>query len=335
MRTELNEAFGTPLAKRPLYAALRNPMLLRLGARIVRLGMEAIPVPLNVNVGTIPLSRLPRFNRIPFRRRAGGTIPAVGKRVARVIYFTGCATDLINEDVGEAVVKVLTHLGIEVLIPQDQVCCAAPIFLSGARRQALVNIGKNLSILDRGDVDAVVVDCATCGGALRKAIPHLLEDLEEDPEQARRVASKVRDVSEIVAERLDRLELRSHGSEPRVRVTYHDPCHLARSMKVSAAPRRLLAALEDLELKEMPGSDQCCGGAGAFQFEHREISAAVTGRKKQNIRSVSAHIVATGCPGCQLTLSGNLCEPDDPSVVHGIQLVAQRLRTRATHSHRS
>lgn len=328
MRTELHEALGTGLSKRLLFTALKNPVLMRLGAQIAHVGMETLVVPLNLKhkVGNISIGRMPKFNKTSFRVRVGERVPAQGKRVGRVIYFTGCATDLMNEDVGMAVIRVLTSLGIEVVIPQDQVCCSVPIFLSGAREAALPNILKNLALLDRDDVDAIVVDCATCGGGLTRGIPHLMEDLGLDVDRAKRVAAKVKDISQIVAERIDDLKLVDKGRRETIKVTYHDPCHLVRSMKVSAEPRKLLAALADVELTEMEGPDQCCGGAGSFQFEHVEISAGVTARKKKNVRSTDARILATGCPGCRLTLSGNLDEQNDPLVMHTIQLVAERLR---------
>ncbi|MEW6113361.1 MAG: (Fe-S)-binding protein, partial [Thermodesulfobacteriota bacterium] len=263
MRMELHEALGEKFAKRALLAALKNPLLMRLGARLGRMGQHVFLAPLNVSwkLGNIPVNRLPSFNRTSFRARMGAVVPAVGKRTGRVLYFTGCATDLINERVGEAVVKVLTHLGIEVVIPQDQVCCSVPIFLSGARKEALPNVEKNLAIFDRDDADFIVVDCATCGGGLKKAIPHLMEDLGQDPERARRVAAKVRDVTEIIAERLEDLPLDTLTARSSLRLTYHDPCHMVRSMKVSSEPRKVLKALNDVELVEMVGSDQCCGGA--------------------------------------------------------------------------
>jgi glycolate oxidase iron-sulfur subunit len=303
-------------------------MLLRLGARIARVGQEIVLAPLNVGwkLGRIPLNRLPRFNKESFRKSMGEIVPPVGKRLGRVLYFTGCATDLINADVGRATVEVLTRLGLEVVIPQDQVCCSVPIFLSGARREALPNIEKNLAIFDRDDADAIVVDCATCGSGLKRGIPHLVEDLGLDAERATRVASKVRDVSQIVTELMDRLELENRSVDAPCTVTYHEPCHLVRSMGVSEEPRKVLTSLGDVELIEMEGAAECCGGAGSFQFEHVEISAGVTSRKKEHIRATGARLVATGCPGCTLTLGGNLSEEGDPSVVHTIQLVAERLK---------
>ncbi len=328
IRMELYEKFGVGLAKKALFAALKHPLLLRLGAGMGRLGQRAFIAPLNLGwkMGNIPLNRLGRFNSTSFRRQIGEVVPAVGKRVARVVYFTGCATDLINEHVGRAVVDVLTRLGIEVVIPQDQVCCSVPVFLSGARKEALPNIEKNLEVLDRSDADAIVVDCATCGGGLKKHIPYLMEDLGLETDRARRVAAKVRDVSQLISEMMDKLPLASASSGRTVAVTYHDPCHMVRSMKVSKEPRTVLAALPDIRLTEMEGAGECCGGAGSFQFEHAELSAGVTSLKKQNIRATGAQLVATGCPGCMLTLSGNLYEESDPLVVHTIELVAQRIK---------
>lgn len=328
MRQELHERFGPKLSKRALFAALQNPMLMRLGARIGRVGQKTFLAPLNIQwkMGNIPINRLPTFNKRSFRQSIGEFVPAKRKRIGLVLYFTGCATDLINEDVGRATVDVLTHAGFDVMIPQDQVCCSVPVFLSGARQEALPNIHKNLDIFDREDADAIVVDCATCGGGLKKAVPHLMEDLGLDAEKAYRVASKVKDVSELAVDHIENLELADSGKGAGIKVTYHDPCHMVRSMQISREPRQILEALTDVELVEMDGADQCCGGAGSFQFEHVEMSAGVTSRKKESIRSTGARIVATGCPGCSLTLAGNLSEEDDPTVIHTVQLLAQRLR---------
>ena len=330
MRMELHEALGQKMSKKALFHALQNPMLMRLGASVARVGQRAFLKPLNVSMklGNIPVNRLPSFNTTSFRSKVGEVVPAVGKRVGRVLYFTGCATDLINENVGHAVLDILTRLGIEVIVPQDQVCCSVPIFLSGARREAVPNILKNLSIFDRDDVDAIVVDCATCGSGLRRGIPHLVEDLGLDSDKANRVAAKVMDVSQIVAERLDDLEIEDRGGSETITITYHDPCHMVRSMGISKEPRELIRALPDLKLVEMAGADECCGGAGSFQFEHVEMSAGVTARKTANIRATGAKLVATGCPGCNLTLTGNLYEEGDPEVVHTLQLVAERLRRK-------
>ena len=325
MRFEIVDKAGTRIDKRIVFAALSNPARLSRWAGMARVGQSVLVDALKVSwkLGNMPLSALPRLNRGSFRKRIGEKISPTRKRTGRVLYFTGCATDLMYEDVGEAVVEVLTHLGIEVLVPPEQVCCAAPIFLSGAHRVAIPSILHNLDLLDRQDIDAIVVDCATCGGAFKKTIPELMEDLGRDADKARRVAAKVKDVSEIVAERLEDLCIEDSGPHEVRTVTYHDPCHLVRSMGVSAEPRKILNCLPGITLREMEGAAECCGGGGSYQFEHVDVSQGITSAKRENIRATGAAVVATGCPGCRLTLHGNLQGEADPKVVHTIALLAR------------
>jgi glycolate oxidase iron-sulfur subunit len=327
MRGDLAELVRTGLDKKALFALLTSPALMRRGARIARMGQRLLVDFLSVSMklGNIPIDRLPRFNHRSFRSSVPEKITASGKRTGRVLYFTGCATDLIHGDVGHAVLEVLGWLGIEVIVPKDQLCCAAPIFLSGFHRVALPNIERNLEIFDRDDVDAIVVDCATCGAALKKDIPELLQDLGRDPSKAIRVASKVKDISQVVVERLGDLAIGEPRTDESLRVTYHDPCHLVRGMGVTAEPRMILSALPGIDFTEMEDPGECCGGGGSYQFERTELSGAITSAKTDRIRSTRARIVATGCPGCRLTLAGNLREESDPEVMHTIQLLARAL----------
>jgi len=232
-------------------------------------------------------------------------------------------------DVGRSVLQVLAKLGIEVIIPRDQVCCSAPLFLNGAVKKALPNILKNLEILDRVDADAIVVDCATCGAALKKGIPDLLEDLGVDTERASRVAGKVRDISQIVSERVDELHIESTRSSEPLTVTYHDPCHLVRGMGIAAEPRALIRSLPQVKLAEMEGANECCGGGGFYQFDKVDLSRGITSRKIENIRSTGAKVVLTGCPGCRLTLAGNISESEDIEVLHTIQLLSRYLSRKS------
>lgn len=328
MRIELARTMGMGIKKRLLFASLQGNPRRRACALMGRVGQTVLVDALKApwKLGNVPLARLPRLHRRSFRRQIGERVPARGKRIGRIVYFTGCATDSLYHDVGTAVVEVLTFMGFEVIVPRTQVCCAAPMFLAGSIAEALPNIYANLTVLDQADADAVVVDCATCGAAFKKEIPRLLEDLGRDTEQARRVAGKIRDASQIVAESLDKLEFAEPRAGEALAVTYHDPCHLARGMKVTAEPRRILAALPDVTFTEMEGAADCCGGGGTYQFEHVALSADITARKAESIRGSGATVVATGCPGCRMTLTAHL--PEQIEVLHTIQFLAQRLRKR-------
>jgi glycolate oxidase iron-sulfur subunit len=327
MRLELDHEIGKPISKRLLFSALARKRRIWTAAAAARMGQRFLvdALGLQLKLGNIPLARLPRLNQKPLRQQLPEKISPRQKPIGRVIYFVGCATDLIYGSVGGAALEILVHLGMEVLIPRDQVCCAAPMFLSGAAKQALPNIVKNLDVLDRVDSDAIVVDCATCGAALKKGIPELLEDLGMDVEKAKRVGAKVKDISQIVSEYMDNLPLQNPHRTGPLAVTYHDPCHLIRGMGVSTEPRKVLRSLPGLELVEMEGASECCGGGGSYQFDNVDFSKEITSRKKDRIRLTGAKVVATGCPGCRLTLAGNMTDEDSPEVLHTVELLRRFL----------
>jgi glycolate oxidase iron-sulfur subunit len=319
MRAALLESFGLPWKKRMLFNLLTSDRLLpfflfwgrALGNPLLSL------LPKGGKVGTIPYSKLPRLNPKPFRSQYPQVIPA-SDRKGRVLYFTGCATNYLFENVGRAVIDVLKRLGVEVIIPKDQVCCGLPIFLSGAREMALKNIQKNLELFTRSDVDTVIVDCATCGAALKKEYAHILEEMGEEPEAARALGKKVADVSSYLL----RFDLGKLLKPVRERVTYHDPCHLLRSQGVKEEPRTLLRRIPGVEFVEMAGADVCCGGGGTFQWEHPEVASGISGNKVRAIKETRARIVATGCPGCRLQIHGNLGE-ESIQVVHPVEILAK------------
>jgi glycolate oxidase iron-sulfur subunit len=270
-------------------------------------------------VGTIPYSKLPRLNRKALRDQYPEIITVPDPK-ARVLYFTGCATNYLFEDVGRAVIDVLQRLGVEVIIPRGQVCCGLPIFLAGARKMALKNIRQNLELFHRNDVDAVIVDCATCGAALKREYTHILEEMGESPEAAKALGRKVMDISQYLA----RFDLGKLLRPIAGRVTYHDPCHLLRSQGVKEEPRNLLRRIPGVQFVEMAGADVCCGGGGTFQWEHPEVASGISSKKVQSIKETGASIVASGCPGCRLQIYGNLGE-DSIEIIHPVELVARAL----------
>ncbi|HSR13930.1 MAG TPA: (Fe-S)-binding protein, partial [Thermodesulfobacteriota bacterium] len=130
MRAEILDRFGLKWQKKMLFNLLTGKRLLpffmfwgrTLGDSFLSLA------PKGAKVGTIPVAKFPKLNSKPFRSRYQETVRAAEPK-GKVIYFTGCATQYLFESVGNAVVKVLNRLGIEVIIPKGQSCCGLPIFL--------------------------------------------------------------------------------------------------------------------------------------------------------------------------------------------------------------
>jgi glycolate oxidase iron-sulfur subunit len=71
----------------------------------------------------------------------------------------------------------------------------------------------------------------------------------------------------------------------------------------------------------MKDANICCGGGGSFQFDFPQISKGITENKLKNIRETGASILVTGCPGCRVTIAGNLTDQDHIQVLHPLQLV--------------
>ena len=112
----------------------------------------------------------------------------------------------------------------------------------------------------------------------------------------------MRDISEFLDEIGISPEL---GPLPAV-VTYQEPCHLAHAQRISAAPRRLLAQIPGLELREMAESSLCCGSAGIYNITEPDMAASLAARKVARIIEVAPQIVVTANPGCALQLENGL-----------------------------
>jgi len=209
----------------------------------------------------------------------------------RVAYFKGCGMRMMFPQASAETLKILKTTTQVVL--KDNVCCGMPHLAHGLRDEFLALAKKNIKLYE--DVEAVVCDCASCGGALK----HIAHYFSEDPEWKERAATfsgKVMDLTEYLVK---------VGYVPRRKVdttfTYHDPCHLVRGQGIKKQPRDLLKATgKFIEMKE---ADTCCAGAGTFHMDYPEISSKIIDKKRQNIERTGAAIVVTGCPGCLIQLT--------------------------------
>ena len=323
LRTELVKRYGLNWKKRLIYGLLMNEKLLHSSSVLAKLGRNWLLeiFAKGMRIGNIPVGRLPKLNPKPFRDRFDGVILPEGEAKGRVFYFTGCFTNYFAGDVGQAMVNVLKKLQLQIEIPSHQDCCGIAAILSGEGDIPLKNVEKNISMLTREEIDAVLVDCATCGAAFKKEYIALLKRKGMDIKQAEILKGKTYDIMEYIAERIHLLPLRKNGDGSKIRVTYHDPCHLVRAQGVSEAPRKILKALPQVEFVEMEDANMCCGGGGSFQFDYPKVSKGITDNKIKKIRDTRASVVVTGCPGCRVTIGGNMNDNDQISVLHPIQLV--------------
>ena len=255
---------------------------------------------------------------------------AVGVKRRRVGLLLGCVQREFFSQVNAATTRVLAAEGCEVVAPQAQTCCGALLVHAGEETAAIDLAKKTIDVFEQANVDAIVTNAAGCGSNV-KEYAHLLRDVPEYAERARNFSAKCKDISEILAE----IEPRSQRHPLKLRVAFHDSCHLQHAQGVSAQPRDLLARIPGLELVEIPESAICCGSAGIYNLVQPDAAKSLGNRKAELISQLGVDVVATGNPGCVLQLQSSLARQHQKTpIFHTIQILDASLRGQSSDSFR-
>ncbi|HUN64536.1 MAG TPA: (Fe-S)-binding protein [Bacteroidota bacterium] len=241
---------------------------------------------------------MPRVGILSFLDRQTGPAVPTGTARGRVALLTGCLMDSAFADVHAATVAVLRRNGFEVVFPRGQVCCGSLHAHYGDREKAHALARTNIGLFAEPDLDAVIVDSAGCAAYMKE----YGEIFAADPEIARAaslVAGKTKEISEFLV---------GEGFEPPagrldLRVTYHDPCHLAHTQRITSQPRELLRSIPGLEFIELRDASWCCGSAGIYNLTRPGDADRFLDRKMSTVDETGADVVATANPGCHLQLS--------------------------------
>jgi len=254
--------------------------------------------------------------------------PPVGTKRRRVGLLLGCVQREFFSQVNAATVRVLSAEGCEVIAPQAQACCGALLVHAGEESAALDLARKTIDTFEKAAVETIVTNAAGCGSNV-KEYGHLLRDDPHYAERARNFSTKCKDVSEILTE----LEPRRERHPLRLRVAYHDACHLQHAQGVRTQPRSLLSGIPGLQLTEIPEAALCCGSAGIYNLVQPDAAGALADRKADLIVPLQADVVATGNPGCVLQLQSALVRLRQKTpVVHTIQILDASLRGESADS---
>jgi glycolate oxidase iron-sulfur subunit len=241
--------------------------------------------------------------------------PAVGRKRARVAFFTGCVADAVFRQVHWATLRVLQENGCDIFVPPEQGCCGALHFQAGDSRGARQMADANLVAFELDRYDAIIVNHGGCGTMLKQYGRHWHDGLQQHREK---FAAKVKDVHEF----LDDIGLVPPSGRIDAVATYHDACHLAHAQGITAAPRRLLAKIPGLELRDLPESDICCGSAGVYNIQEPKMADQLARRKYENIQSTGASIVLAANVGCLLQIGREVCGNQLPiKVMHPMELL--------------
>lgn len=331
IRKEIADKFGIPLYKKGFFYLLRNRKMMdlafRFGFFLKSCGFDEtgsslkpksfLPSPLKNRL-------VPNIAKKSFLNRYPENIDNGGKK--RVAIFIGCLANYNYISIGDALVKILKNLNIDVFTAKEQLCCSAPAYFSGDFDTVENNAKKNIEYFETfiDEVDAILIPEATCSAMIKHDYPKFFHD---KPEWKARI-DKLNEKIFISTEYLEKYtNLKEILSDKKVDfdkiVTYHDPCHSRKVLGVYKEPRELLS--QNYKISEMSDSNRCCGFGGVtIQAEKFHLAKSAGVPKAKMINESGADIVSAECSACRMQLSNALYQNSvNVEFNHPLELIAK------------
>ena len=331
LRRRLAVEQGQPAVQKAIFSVVNNRRMFHSILRAASLAQKPFAkdgmirhLPMFLS-GMTEFRSLPAIAETPFRDKFKSI--AQPKAKEKVAFYAGCLIDFAYPEIGEAVVKVLNKAGIEVVFPDEQTCCGAPARYSGAYETAAQNAKDNIDALLKQEVRYVVSACPTCTVALKQDFSSTFESLgmADALPRAQALAAKVIDFSSLILQLVNEGRLTLKEGQQLQKATYHDSCHLKRTLRADQPPRELLRKT-GLEITEMYEADMCCGMGGSYSLKLPQISAPILERKLHNIKQTGATTVLMDCPGCLMQIRGGIDKDGAPiKAEHTAQRLAEQI----------
>ncbi len=320
-RVHIENTYKRPLKDRlvraMLAAVLPYPSRFRLALKAARIGrpfaalLRRVPP---LKTFGVMLDLAPRHVAPPSNADQPGTRAADAERRGRVAILTGCAQPVLKPEINEATIRLLTRLGVEVVVPDGEGCCGALVHHMGREEQALVSARRNVDVwikaADEGGLDAIVITASGCGTTI-KDYGHMLRLDPAYAEKAARVSALAKDITEY----LTSLDLPRQEAK-NMTVAYHSACSMQHGQKITVAPKLLLKNA-GFTVRDPAEGHLCCGSAGTYNILQPEISATLKARKVKNIEATKADIIATGNIGCITQIATSTKMP----ILHTVELL--------------
>jgi len=276
-----------------------------------------------------------------------------GRSGIKVAFFTGCLIDKIFPQIGRACLDVLKFHGVGVYLPKNQGCCGIPAMASGDLPTFDTLVEHHIKLFEKKNFDYLVTACATCTSTIKKLWPTIYRGKNSGFKKfLKELSEKTIDINQFLINNCVLSEKRSaetaeggveawsenflidagdndnmaEQEKQKKNVTYHDPCHLKKSLGVADEPRALIKA-SGYNLREMAAPDRCCGMGGSFNLFHYDLSSKIGNLKQKDIADTHCSIVATGCPACMMQISDMLAKNNlKIKVKHPVELYAKSLK---------
>ena len=306
-REALVNAKGMSLPKRTVLRRFLNttrlmPALLKTGSLLQGLFLKRIPGESGLHLRfSLPYLDKKRF--IPplakkfFLEKHGGKEIKAEREVERVGYFVGCVANYLFPSIGEATLKLLKDRGTSIMALDKQGCCGLPAYGVGDMQTFRELALRNIKSIEKSGLNKIIVSCSSCAFAFKKLYPMIFPN----DERVNKISTKIVEISQYL-NALPQAKSDQSQATKKIKVTYHDPCHLNRELGIKSEPREILKTIPGIEFVEMSNPSRCCGSGGSFNLSHYDLSLKILDRKMDDIKSIGADIVVTNCSGCMLQL---------------------------------
>jgi glycolate oxidase iron-sulfur subunit len=249
---------------------------------------------------------------LPYGAIAPQTFSAVGEKKGRVALLAGCVNDLLAPQINAAAIRILTRLGIEVVVAEGSGCCGSLVHHMGREGEALGQARANIDAWSAlGQLDAVLVTTSGCGTTV-KDYGFMFRTDSAYAERAAKIAGLARDITEYLAT----LPLKSAPAAPALVVAYHAACSLQHGQRVTRQPKELLDKL-GFTVKDVRDGHLCCGSAGTYNILQPDIARRLRERKVRTIEELRPDVIAAGNIGCMTQIAAGTNLP----AVHTIELI--------------
>jgi len=225
----------------------------------------------------------------------------------RVALFLTCVNDLVYARTGQAVVRLLERLGVEVDFPRAQTCCGQAHYNTGYRHLAEPLAVRYARVF--AGYDAIVTPSGSCAAMVRHHYPRMAERAAAEgrphalPHTMVEGLPHTYELTEFLVDVLGVVDVGAYFPHT---VTYHPTCHGLRMLGLGDRPTRLLNAVQGLELVELPGAEECCGFGGTFAVKNADVSAAMGADKVRNAASTGARVLCAADNSCLMHIGGTI-----------------------------
>ncbi len=278
-----------------------------------------------LKLGRLVRPLLPRLlqAKVPPKSAAGIRPRALHGR--KMIELAGCVQPSMYPNINIAAARVLDRLGITLLEAPGTGCCGAIRFhlndAEAARADARRVIDAWLPLLDAG-AEAIVMTASGCGVHVRD-YGHLLQGDPAYADKAARVATSVRDLSEVIAQEREALLALLEGTrahrEDRSTV-FHSPCTLQHGQQVRGAVEQVLVGA-GFQLQPAANGHLCCGAAGTYSILEPELAVQLRDHKVDSLTAGAPGVIVSANAGCIAHLQAGTSVP----VRHWIELIDESL----------